>query len=568
MENTAANSLYDLLVTRDFEPEILDASGKTVTDPAEAELFSFDWKTSDKNYGTVVILIGSDNNLEVYFGDNLGRSMEGDDKQQWYRFLEQMKQFATRNLLTFELNNLNRLKYTMQGMAAIKEGLFEGYYGTRKVSYSDQPKKTKLVIKHNRTLGEGDARYRAIESLFVETADGERFRVPSRSLTHGKMLARHVAEGGTPYDAFGQHITNVVSEMATLSRFIRAAKHKGFQGEAAALLDSAVKHYSDLKSRAKSMIGQRGYHSEKSRFRPGKFSDSEVTVEAIRDMFLEQTLDHRIEEALPVLTRLAAQSTTTDTSPKPMKEISAFESWASNMTEGTWAMPDTPESQKKLSDIMSQELAVGPDAINATEQLYDILGDDVLFDRLEDLALQDPDADARPLIQQRMKELGIISDIQDAVAENSFGTPIGGAMDMPLRERAQKRFEVDGWRYETDVDEEDDVVKIWHTAVSPDGVSEIIDFNPYSTMDKKTFDLWLKLDRPKRPGPGGPLNQEQIEGMARARGLADLNRDMARAGMDEDLDTDGVMMTKPSNMSSESRQIESHLQRLLELAKG
>ena len=207
MENNAASSLYNLLVTRDFDPEILDSAGKAVTDPAEAELFSFDWKTQNKNYGTVVILLGADQELEVYYGDNLGRAMESEDRRDWYQFLEQMKSFATRNLLSFELNNLNRLKYTMQGMAAIREGLFEGYYGTRKVSYSDQPKKTKLVIRHSKTLGEGDARFRNIESLFVETADGERFRVPSRSLTHGKMLARHVAEGGTPYDRVGQHIT-------------------------------------------------------------------------------------------------------------------------------------------------------------------------------------------------------------------------------------------------------------------------------------------------------------------------------------------------------------------------
>jgi len=121
MQDTAAVDLYDLLVTRDFEPEILDAQGKSVTDPAEAEMFSFDWKTQDNNYGTVVALLGGDNNLEIYFGDNLGRGMEPEDRREWYQFLEQMKQFASRNIMDFEINNLSRLKYTMQGMAAIKE---------------------------------------------------------------------------------------------------------------------------------------------------------------------------------------------------------------------------------------------------------------------------------------------------------------------------------------------------------------------------------------------------------------------------------------------------------------
>jgi hypothetical protein len=41
----------------------------------------------------------------------------------------------------------------------------------------------RLVIKHNRTLGEDDKRYRYVESLFIETADQERFRLPFKSLS-------------------------------------------------------------------------------------------------------------------------------------------------------------------------------------------------------------------------------------------------------------------------------------------------------------------------------------------------------------------------------------------------
>ena len=406
MENNAARSLYDLLVTRDFDPEILDSAGKAVTDPAEAELFSFDWKTENKNYGTVVVLLGADQELEVYYGDNLGRGMDTEDRRDWYRFLEQMKSFATRNLLSFELNNLNRLKYTMQGMAAIKEGLFEGYYGTRRMSYSDQPKRTKLVIRHDRNLGESDKRYRHIESLFVETADGERFRVPSRSLMHGKMLARHVAEGGTPYDRFGQHITEMVSEMATMSRFVRAARSRPFEGEAGAMVESAIRHYNMLKAKAKRMISQRGYREEREQFDPAVFTDSEVTVEAIRDMFIENSLDQRIEEALPILARLAQPKAV----PK-LGMVEDFESWANNLVEGTWAVPEGPEAVARINQLMAEPLVVGPDATNATEQLYDLLGDDQLFDELAELAKADANADARPLIQQRLEQLGMANII-------------------------------------------------------------------------------------------------------------------------------------------------------------
>jgi hypothetical protein len=436
MENSAQTQLYNLLVTRDFEPEMKDASGKDVTDPAEADMFTFDWKTENKNYGTVVILVGENKNLTVFFGDNIGRSMEGQDKSAWYDFLNQMKQFSVRNnLLGFELQNINKLKYTMQGMAAIKEGLFEGYYGNKKYSYSDQPKQVKLVIKHDRPLGESDKRYRNIDSIFVETGDGERFRVPSRSLAHGKMLARHVAEGGNPYDAFGQHIGEVVAEMNILRKFVRAANNRQFGGAAGEMCEAAILHYNELKDKAKRMISQRGYHRELESYDPAAATDAGQMAESIRNMFIEQTLDSRIEEALPILARLTGKQ-------NQMKEADEFESWARTVTEGTWATPDTPQAENDLKLLLSKPFPVGPNATYATEKLYDLLGDDQLFDQLAELADQDADADARPLIQARLEELDI--DIGMPAAEVPEPADPTAAQTPPEEPVQSENLDVDG----------------------------------------------------------------------------------------------------------------------------
>ena len=435
MQKTPTIDLYDLLVTKDFEPEILDANGAAITNPEEAEMFSFDWKTENKNYGTVVILVGKDKDLQIFFGDNLGRSMEGDDKSNWYAFLNQLKQFATRNLLNFELKNLNKLKYTMQGLAAIKEGLFEGYYGNKKYSYSDQPKQVKLIIKHDRPLGESDKRYRNIESIFVETGDGERFKVPSRSLAHGKMLARHVSEGGNPYDAFGQHIGEVVAEMNILRKFVRAARNRQFDGAAGEMCEAAVLHYNELKDKAKRMISQRGYHRELESYDPAATTEAGHIAETIREMFIEQSLDSRIEEALPILARLTGKQ-------QQMKEADEFESWAKTVAEGTWATPDTPDAEKQLKQLMSKELPVGPDATNATEQLYNIFGDDQLFDQLSELADRDADADARPLVQARLAELGI--DIELPSDEVPEPADPGAAQTPPEEPVQSENLDVDG----------------------------------------------------------------------------------------------------------------------------
>ena len=99
-----------------------------------------------------------------------------------------------------------------------------------------------------------------------------------------------------------------------------------------------------------------------------------------------------------------------------MREADIFESFIDRLAEGTWAVPDTPEAERKLEELMSQELPVGPDATNVTEQLYDLIGDDDLYDQLEQLARDDPDADARPLIQARLEEMGF------DIGQNDMGT--------------------------------------------------------------------------------------------------------------------------------------------------
>jgi hypothetical protein len=97
-QQTPAFKLFDLLVSRDFDPELLDSAGKPASDPGTAELFSFDFRAeSGKDYGTVVIMLGEDNTLDVYCADNVGKTMEGDDKNDWFEFLQQLKNFSVKN---------------------------------------------------------------------------------------------------------------------------------------------------------------------------------------------------------------------------------------------------------------------------------------------------------------------------------------------------------------------------------------------------------------------------------------------------------------------------------------
>ena len=397
---TPARKLFDLLVSRDFDPEMLDVSGKPAPDPAEAEIFSFDFRAqSGKDYGTVVVMLSTEGDLEVYCADNVGKTMEGSDKTDWFSFLEQLKNFAVRNnRLNFGIKNLNHLRYSMQGQAAIREGLFESWSGRRDISYNAGPNESRLMIKHKRNLGEDEARFRYVESLFIETAEGERYKLPFRNLTAGKAMLEHVRMGGRPYDSRGQHIAEMVTELTVLSRFRRANTGKLLEGDTAELVEQTNAYYENLQHNLKSLTSQRGYNTYFESWAPADVTEESVVIEGLKHLFVTQSIDQRIEDALPLIARIQQQGTA-------MKEANIFESWAERLVEGTWQLPDTPEKQTKLVELMSTDLPVGADATNATEQLYDLLGDDHLFDQLEELAERDANADARQVVYDRMQEL-------------------------------------------------------------------------------------------------------------------------------------------------------------------
>ena len=409
-ENTP-KQLFDLLVSRNFDPTALNSMGKATMDPSEADMYSFDFVTPEKNYGTVVILLDSENNLEVYYGNNIVGVMSAKDKNRWYDFLYQLRMFAKSNTKQFGLNNLNRLKYRMQSLASIQESLFEGYYGTKKTSYQDQPQKTRLIIKHSKKLGEGDARFRNISSLFVENAEGERFKLPFRNLSAGRAMSRHVAEGGNPYDAFGQHICEMISQIKLLSGFTRANRNRDLTEDARDLYNLAEEFKNKLQKRVKRMASRRGYHKYIEGWQPSDIEPHEEVVETVRGMFAEPRVDSRTENAAPVLAKLKQE--------EEMRELNEFEEWTQQVTEGTWELPESRRQIRELVEMFKDEITVGPDAINATERLYNLVGDDKLYDSLAELARKSPDADARPLIQDRLKEFGIqISGVTDVNVSN------------------------------------------------------------------------------------------------------------------------------------------------------
>jgi hypothetical protein len=204
----------------------------------------------------------------------------------------------------------------------------EGYYPMGKQgSYSDAVPTTKIIIQHSRKIEEGEQRYRNIAKIFVENTQGERFAVPTNKPGLARVYARHIAEGGTPYDERGRHITSLVEEYSKMSGFMRATKGKQFNESAQQLVTEAVNYYQSLRESLSKMTGHRGYSAYFESWTPALMEDGEEQETNLNELFVQETLDPRIESVMPILGKLQRKLGN-------IKQVDELAEWADNIIEG------------------------------------------------------------------------------------------------------------------------------------------------------------------------------------------------------------------------------------------
>jgi hypothetical protein len=130
-----------------------------------------------------------------------------------------MKPWANWNQRDFRAYNMNQLKHHIASMRrGLAESLFESLQGNARISWTGPADQARMVIHHTQKLGENDKRFRHIDKVFIETADGERFRLPFRNLAGGRAMLEHIRHGGNPYDLRGVHIVEMINELNVLTR--------------------------------------------------------------------------------------------------------------------------------------------------------------------------------------------------------------------------------------------------------------------------------------------------------------------------------------------------------------
>ena len=145
----------------------------------------------------------------------------------------------------------------------VNEGL-EKMTGTSRSSYQ-RIGECRLIIRHTDRVNENKfgARSRNIQAIYVETKAGERFRMAENSLHGARAMARHISNGGIPFDTVGSKITEMVTEMAQLRDMVKEArslgKDKSLSEDAGNLVEQVRNRYIEMRETLRKMTGKMGY---------------------------------------------------------------------------------------------------------------------------------------------------------------------------------------------------------------------------------------------------------------------------------------------------------------------
>jgi len=221
-----AEDLFNKIRGRFPSVTIGTSEGKVTNVPAEARYYDFDYKESGRSLGKISVSL-DEKSISVMYSNDFVANEDQMTQDNWYNFLKELRQFSKRRLLNFDTrnitkSNLDRRDYKFLALTRTGEDTMteSAMYGTSKTSFQNIGN-ARVSIKHNAPVNQESAadRTRHIGTIYVENNDGERFKYPYKHLSGARAMARHVSEGGAPYDDFGTHIVSMSEELSKLRKF-------------------------------------------------------------------------------------------------------------------------------------------------------------------------------------------------------------------------------------------------------------------------------------------------------------------------------------------------------------
>jgi len=415
-----SQDLFDKIRSRFSNLEMGTEDGGVTIDPAEARFFDFDFVIEENNLGRVSISINDPGSLKLYYSQGITENQDSEIKKYWYNFLREMRYFAMRRILRFDTRDIskdNLDKNDFQYLASTKPkdekamNMNESRWTGRNTSKTSRrvQGKTQVIVRHknrvNEMLPADRSKPSNITSIFIQNADGERFKSPFNYLPLAFALAQHIDHGGLPYDNPAKKIIGMCEQIAQLSEFKKHIKTSKLHGDTLGIVDRAVGRLNELKSTLESLGKRRHYESWLAEFNESEESlDDDLTelspvqMEEYKSKFTQSDFNENLTKYFPLLHSIMQEKINLESyvnqedenideeiETENNLEIQKFEEWAESVESGRLDLDKIKEklNGNELSAALS-EIPLGPSGTTAWAELSNLF----------DLDERDPDDEA------------------------------------------------------------------------------------------------------------------------------------------------------------------------------
>ena len=465
--NNIATDLFYKIRSRFTGLKLGAETGEVTINPEEARFFDFDYQEEGNTIGHVSISLAENNSMKVYFSTGITESMNPVEKKNWYKFLRELRLFAKRRLMSFDTrditkDNLDKRDYaflsqnsgsanaqpntpiTPVGESVMNESTL---YGSKTMSYQ-KLEDTRLIIKHSHALADDmqpGARSRNISALFVENADGERFKYPFIHLAGARAMQRHVANGGMPYDDLGKSIINMSEEIAQLKSFGNyVVRNDLMNSDTNGIVERSSTQLNSLREMISKLAKQSHYEAYRESFQAQQPMEvPQDVVEDFTEKFTVKNFKEDIKSVFPVLYRLMQEDNTIgyddivamttqndfsnddagiETAPvESYDPFAQFENWALTLGEESAIQSGDQETKataiKDLQALVGQHFPAGDNGMNAIQSLKGIIDDPKLEQAIQRQAeAEGDDSCVRGLVKDWLEQ-----NSPEVVSELDFG---------------------------------------------------------------------------------------------------------------------------------------------------
>ena len=441
-----ALDLYGKIQTRFPNIKIGDENAAVLSkkeDIPHARFFEFEYEDHGAPLGTIAITLDPQDGIVLQVSGDIVDSGNSNA----YKFIRSFRQFAKNRLLKFDVqnigkSNLDKRDYHYQAkrkeepvMAQPQAPIMENrMYGTNRISYQDLGE-ARLVIKHNQSVDANlpAGRTMHINSIYIENAQGERFKYPFKHLNGARALAEHIKHGGTPYDGIGKHITSLSEELAQLRKFKGYVTRNEAISEAMGTVTSKVMERIDqVKKEIMHLQRPAFYESFAESFEEKNAEEiPEDVIENLVDRLTIRTFNEELKAVFPYIVGMLGESdipvrelgvddilgeeseeesveeeeeSVEEAIFNPEEDYESFmEAIVAEDEGGIFSADADAQSAaiEELNTLLSKELKGGPEGVNSIESLKGLIDDPEFINSLSDI---DPDLDIRPLVQQYVQQ--------------------------------------------------------------------------------------------------------------------------------------------------------------------